>query len=459
MSWDPSRHVLVLYDARTVGVPFVMEHLSALARHSAFIMHYLPATSGVPRRVPFEAYDAIIIHFSVRLPFEWHLDADIAAEITQFSGLKIAMPQDEYDLPHITARRLKDLGISVLFTTVPPEHVDAFYPPELRGDVEVHHCLTSYVCERDGIDDFAVPMAERQIVVGYRGRSLPVWYGALAAEKAEIGVRMREFCQRYGIVHDIEIDEGHRIYGDEWFRYLGRCRAVLGSESGSNVLDTVGDVRNACRELRERDAQIGDDEIYERVVAPHDGHVLMNQISPKVFEAVRLRTGLILFEGKWSGVLEPDLHYIALKKDWSNIESVLAEVSDVDRVAEMVDRAYRDVVESGRYSYATLVGDVDAVLRKGMGVRRPYRFAFVAAAESNENPLDAADELAGVTFPSPMSPAFATLSYKPILKGRAARLWQTIPETIRRPIILVGGRAAMAVRNRLRRLTIRQPAG
>ena len=55
----------------------------------------------------------------------------------------------------------------------------------------------------------------------------------------------------------------------------------------------------------------------------------MNQISPKIFEAIRLRTALILFDGSYSDVVKPDAHYIVLKKDYSNIDEVFERLEDI----------------------------------------------------------------------------------------------------------------------------------
>ena len=54
-----------------------------------------------------------------------------------------------------------------------------------------------------------------------------------------IGYRMREECRARGVPHDIEVDEDKRIYGDAWYLFLSNCRAVLGTESGSNILTTT----------------------------------------------------------------------------------------------------------------------------------------------------------------------------------------------------------------------------
>ena len=102
----------------------------------------------------------------------------------------------------------------------------------------------------------------------------------------------------------------------------------------------------------------------------------MNQISPKFFEAIRLRTALVLFEGKYSDLVAPDTHYIPLKKDYSNIDDVFAKLEDFDLLESLTSRAYRDIVESGRYSYRSFVGEVDQLI-KDM-VRKPARAELVS---------------------------------------------------------------------------------
>ena len=344
----------MIYNDHAVETAYVMEHVGALGRHSRHLIHYLPATRRVARSDIIERYDAIIIHFSVRLPFQEVLDPELASAIARFRGTKIAMPQDEYDLPLITTRRFIELGINSVFTTVPEPYRAAFYPPEAVRGIDFHSCLTGYA-EENQIENYALPLDQRKIAIAYRGRRLPVWYGALADQKATIGLKMRQECAKRGVAHDIDITEEARFIGNAWYQFLGSARAMLSSESGSNVVDPVGLIRAECERLARMEPPICRDEIYRRAVAPHDGQVVMNQISPKIFEAVRLRTGLVLLEGEWSRVLRPGYHYIALRRDWRNIDEVLVSVMDDRLLTEMTSRAYADLIQSGNYSYAGLI--------------------------------------------------------------------------------------------------------
>lgn len=78
-----------------------------------------------------------------------------------------------------------------------------------------------------------------------------------------------------------------------------------------------------------------------------------------MFEAIRLRTALVLFEGEYSGVIKPHEHYIPLKSDYSNVDEVFALLDDVTYLKALTERAYRDVVLPETYSYRRFVADVD----------------------------------------------------------------------------------------------------
>jgi hypothetical protein len=87
----------------------------------------------------------------------------------------------------------------------------------------------------------------------------------------------------------------------------------------------------------------------------------MNQISPKMFEAIATRTALILFEGSYSDILKPDVHFLPLKKDFSNVDEVLAKVADVAVLEKLTERAHEDVIGSGKYDLAKFIERVDGL--------------------------------------------------------------------------------------------------
>ena len=143
-------------------------------------------------------------------------------------------------------------------------------------------------------------------------------------EKLEIGRRMREICVERGIAHDIEWDDEKRIYGDAWYKFIGSCRAILGSESGSNIFDFDGSIEAKYVELSAAPSGPVPYDEFRPYTERCDREYDMRQISPRVFEAAAMHTPMILFSGRYSDLLQPGEHFIQLKKDFSNVDFVFA---------------------------------------------------------------------------------------------------------------------------------------
>jgi hypothetical protein len=188
---------------------------------------------------------------------------------------------------------------------------------------------------------------------------LPYWYGNLGQEKEFIGKKMKEICTQKGMVVDIEWEGTKRIYGDDWHQFLTSAKATLGTESGANIFDFSGDISTNINRYLEKNPNAGYNKIFDKFLAKHEGLVKMNQISPKIFEAICLKTALILFEGEYSGILVPDVHFIPLKKDFTNIDVVLEKLNDDEYLTYMVDNAFTDIVKSKKYSYTSFVSYFD----------------------------------------------------------------------------------------------------
>lgn len=352
-------NVLVLYGDHSTHIMTVREHLQAFAHHSKNNFFFLPASSPTPQVVPsawdFSCFDAVILHYSVRLTYPDHFPAPLAKGLAEFDGLKILFIQDEYDNVELVRRWLDRLRFDIIFTCVPKESIHLVYPRERFARTEFIPTLTGYVPDHAGIESFARPIEVRKIHIGYRGRDLPPHYGRLGRDKFRIGMDMRRLAAERGVPVDIELSSENRIYGTDWYRFLGSCRATLGTESGSNIFDFSGELWKLSQANSDRPY----DEVYKQYFEAHEGPVRMNQISPRVFESIRLRTALVLFEGEYSGVIKPHEHYIPLREDYSNVDEVFALLDNVTYLNELTERAYRDVVLPETYSYRRFVAGVD----------------------------------------------------------------------------------------------------
>ena len=86
---------------------------------------------------------------------------------------------------------------------------------------------------------------------------------------------------------------------------------------------------------------------------------IKSTISPRHFEAAAMRCCQVLFDGRSSGAMEPMVHFIPLRKDFSNFDEVLELFRDANTRGELTENAYRDLIASGQYSYRRFIERFD----------------------------------------------------------------------------------------------------
>jgi hypothetical protein len=88
----------------------------------------------------------------------------------------------------------------------------------------------------------------------------------------------------------------------------------------------------------------------------------MGQVSARIFEAAASKTALALLRGSYSGVLEPEEHYVPVEPDYSNVDQVLSRILDLDAMQVMADRTYDHVVNNQIHRYASMVARLDDLI-------------------------------------------------------------------------------------------------
>jgi hypothetical protein len=357
--------VLVLYHRPIVPMfrdaSTVIEHVSSFRRHSRLGVVELNTHAGLPPGLRGVSFDAVILHYSLFGMAAYNLDDDFRDYLRDTDSYKLAFFQDEYTRCSRRFRFLNEHGIDCVYTCLEPHQFHEVYGhytsvPDLR------HTLTGYVS--DGLSHaasrFSKPDAERGIDVGYRGRPLPAYLGRGSQEKDLIGRRFSELARDTELRLDIKGAEADRLYGNAWYRFIANCRCTLGVESGASAFDLEDEVLAEYRELVASGIEPTVDDL--RTLERWDRKVDLRTISPRHFEAAAFRVCQVLFEGRYAGVMEPMRHYIPLRKDFANLEQVVALLRDPEVRHELCDNAHRDLIESGDYGYARFVAGVDETL-------------------------------------------------------------------------------------------------
>jgi hypothetical protein len=337
-----------------------MEHVDALKRYSRFNVWNVNTELGFPEVLKRVQFKILVLHYSLFVPPHYHLDEKFLDYIDICrNSYKVAFFQDEYRFCQQRFAFLNRRNIDCVYTLVEPTYFEDAYQ-KYTTVPKLVYTLPGYVSD-DLIalaKKMAKPENEREIDVGYRARRLPFYMGKASQEKHTIATRFLQRANASGLKMDIETDERQRIYGKGWYKFLANCRAVLGVEAGVSIFDLEDKVRGECERLISENPTISFEEISKKVLQPWEGNIPYRTISPRHFEAAAFRVCQILFEGNYSGVMQPMVHYIPLEKDFSNYEDVIRMFKDRKLRSELTENAYRDLIASGKYSYRKFIQEI-----------------------------------------------------------------------------------------------------
>ena len=351
----------------------VSEHIEAFQRHSKFKVWSLNTAYGCPPRLGRIRFSGMLFHYSLFGGWIYYLNDELYDYIDACeSTYKVAFFQDEYRYCRKRFAFVDRCKVDCVYTLLRDEYFAATYQKYTHVAKLVSH-LPGYVSAQliNAASRFMKSEEGRTIDIGYRGRKLDYYMGKGAQEKHAIAVGFRQRLADSNLRLDVECEEQKRIYGDGWYRFLADCRAVLGVEAGVSVFDVEDVVRPECERLLQEHPHMTFDEIYTRVLWQWEDRISYRTISPRHFEAGAFHACQILFEGHYSGILKPWVHYIPLKEDFSNFDEVMGLLYDRDARHELTEQAHHDLIASGRYSYERFIADFDAELEKEGVTPRP----------------------------------------------------------------------------------------
>jgi hypothetical protein len=379
--------ILVLYHAPRAPLrQAVADHLYAIRRYSGRPCVYVNlAVRRIPSWIERVDIDLVVFH-TILLSTRWYPEAfrEVARRLRPVKRLScpsIAIPQDEFLNTDLLVEFLQEYRVNHVFTCAPADEWESIYGPLVADGVGLTRVLTGYVEPHtvNRINQLADKVGERDIDIGYRSWKPEPWLGRHGMLKGWIAERFAEEGRRRGLRVDISVDRAHTLFGDDWYRFLLRCRFTIGVEGGASIHDHDGRVRGCVDAYLAEHPAASFAEIERSCFAGLDGTFNLRAISPRHLEACATRTPQVLVQGSYNGILEPGIHYLPLRADLVDISEVLEEIAHGEEGTEMAERAYRDVVASGRYSYASFVATLLADIPVKPSLMRGHNSVSVRA--------------------------------------------------------------------------------
>lgn len=371
-----SKRILVLYYTRGV-FPLrdtIRTHLYCWRTYGKHQVAHVNVAFGFPEAtIRAFAPDVIILH-TIYLSMRWsnYVFNTFTARceaIATMNCTKIALPQDEFIHTDMLASYLGRIGVTHIGTCSYEQDWRTIYAKlwtthRTPDKVVFRTVLTGYLDENTvgRIERMKADGASRDIDVGYRAWKAEAWLGEHGMHKVWVAERSEEAAHRQGLSTDISLRNEDVLSGDDWFRFLLRCRATVGVEGGASLCDADGSVKAAVDAYVKEHPHASFEEIRSNCFPDQDNRLALQCISPRHLEAVATETTQALVEGRYSDILEPDLDYIPIRKDYANLDEVMRKLADPVFCAAMAKRAHERVVRTGKATYRTFVREMEEAI-------------------------------------------------------------------------------------------------
>ena len=274
--------------------------------------------------------------------------------------IKIALPQDEFIYCNDLCEFIRDFKINHVFSVAPESEWKKIYDSIDFSKVTFHQVLTGYLNNTTikKISNLSQKISNRPFDIGYRAYKAPQWLGRHGFLKTKIADVFKQESPKYNLNVDISTNPKDTILGDKWYKFMLKCKYFIGVEGGSTILDRDGKIKDNTNKYIKEHPTASFKEIEEACFPEIDGYLKLIAISPRQIEACATRTCQILIEGRYNNILKPNIHYIELKKDFSNIKEVLKLIKDDKVRKKITENAYNDIVKSGIVTYKNFVRNV-----------------------------------------------------------------------------------------------------
>ena len=239
---------------------------------------------------------------------------------------------NEYDIMHEKITFIRDTEAEFVCTQLPIKAARWLYEECLSSQLlALPHALnpSRYYTMTDH---------PRPVDIGFKGDIYYPWVGDV--ERTLLIQHFASQAEFYAMNVDIQTK---RVDGDEWCRFLNDSKGIIGAESGTYYLNERGGLLRRAKEHMKQYPNTTFQELHELYFTPVADPVSGKAISSRHFEPMGTRTCQLLLEGEYNGILLPDVHYIPIKRDLSNILEVVFKFDDT---------TYREGIANAAYDHA-----------------------------------------------------------------------------------------------------------
>lgn len=322
--------------------------------------HYINILGFTACQESYEEYDLAVVTSDALSLRSYSFWPDLESRLVRLLGKarrKVLLTQDEYTFSERIDTLATKSRVDAMWAVV-SDDLGRLFPNTYSRGVRFEHCLTGYVDDEHDTNyvEFTKDYSTRKIDLGQRVSTLPLIFGESGRRKAEIATLLAEEFEVRGFNVDVSTDPSQVLLGDEWIRFLGDTKFTVSRKGGSSIADRAGYMFESLERINALLPRLPEN-LKARLVSKRK--VLFGSWtseSPRLFEAAALGVCQILEEDVYlNGDMQPWIHYLPLKSDFSNVVEIMDFISSEERVRAVISAARKLLVESHSYSYRTFV--------------------------------------------------------------------------------------------------------
>ena len=349
--------VIVVHAFRPTTRQTTFDFVSSFARHLPscdvqYLNIFHPKNEDWKNLSP----DIMIVNYDVlnyRFSPLWKYLKNELLELGKNSRFRILLAQDDFWANELLDDWIIENKIDRVLTPI-ENNLEVLYPRSINGR-EFRTVLTGYVNPSQANRFKPKQFKDRTIDLGQRVRYPSANLGRYGQEKARIAERLASLSKASGFVTDVSTDVNDSKYGQAWIDFLCDTRFTVSMKGGASLNDPKGLLYLRTANFVARNPSASYEEIQENCLKGVNEDYVFSAISPRLFEAAQARTCQILVESDYLGVLEPWVHYIPLKSDFSNSSEVLDAMRDNEQAERIADACYEVLIASNDFSDKCLI--------------------------------------------------------------------------------------------------------
>jgi len=392
---------LVLTISYSSRASYYDDLLDAFIKSDTFDCHVLNIRNVFARQYlekNLKSYDLVVLLHSCTADNLFFLER-IRPPLQARTGKLVSFIGNEYNSPFLLLSDkialLKSLSPDIVVTQLLCETGEWLYEETKAKVISLPHALNP---------DAFYPKNKyesRPISIGFRGSKYP---GFLGDNNREAIVDYFTSLNNSSVKTDISYAD--RLNRQGWSHFLNTCKATISVETGTNFLERDDKIikqiksdfegrtssgvspnnlmkeiayllpyslRTTLKKWGKKAGLVSKAEVYENIDFPslHERYFSKMQpskhsgkaISSRHFDAIGTETVQIMFPGRFNDILKAGEHYIALERDFSNIEEVLEKLADPNFCQSLTRRTRESIMD--QHTFAHRLRQLSSVIQDG----------------------------------------------------------------------------------------------